>query len=280
MSKLSKQQLSLIATALKNRTGKITATKSWIQLATEFNLGELRDNSIHFSRADYQTLREITIADSGYDPSTTRLTGSRTEVSRITVNEKFSNESIIGRQVSCTAIGGPLIIGEQHSNIITGIEYRVDSTLIDHRHYDAVLVVENYEAFLFVHQFIVPDLGHVLVLYRGHDVSAAAVINLIDGITDFPLIGFTDPDPAGVGLLNDNPSFSHALIPDTEYLVEAPSVEKRFATQLAARPNIKKQCEGKNDNFRKYANWMVDKGFASTQEWLCSHSVPLILICL
>lgn len=280
MPSLSKQQVRIIATAVRNQSPQVKATSAWLMLAQEYGLGEVRGSHIVFSRQDYNIWREILVADCGYDPSQTTLAGNRTEIAAVTTNEKWSSESELVKRASVTALGGELVTRTGRCGIIPQVEYRVDISTLNPDDYDALLVLENYEAFLFVHQFQLPDPGHVLAIYRGHDMSARAVMTLLSRAGKTPVIGFTDPDPAGLAIVNDTRFFTHVVIPAIDSLTGAPSLADRFKNQLAARPHLKAQCSQRSDAFQRYANWILDTGFASSQEWLCSHSVPLRLITL
>src|SRR5690606_9142200 len=193
----------------QHRPTKATAT--WIQLVNEFGLGEVRGHHIYFSRQDYKAWREILAADCGFDPTQTVLSGDRTAVSKLTPNEKWSTESMWARRVSTTVIGGDLVTTTGRCEIIPGVDYGVDVNTLRPADYDAVLVIENSEAFFYAHLFHTPDLGHLLVLYRGHDYSARTVMTFLENSTDMPVIGFTDPDPAGAGLLKGHKLLTHAL---------------------------------------------------------------------
>ncbi|BCD98650.1 DUF7281 domain-containing protein [Marinagarivorans cellulosilyticus] len=278
MPTLSKQQTKIIATAIKNQRPEIKATRVWLGLVAEFSIGRVDGNKINFTRSDYQQWRELLISSCGFDPTTTELTGNRTEVSRITHQEKWAPESELKKQLSVTALGGDLITTQGRCAVIPQVDYRVNKAYLKPQDYNACLVVENFEAFVFIHQFNLPTLGHVLVLYRGHDLTARSVNEFLADASDTPIIGFTDPDPAGLGILNDWPWLSHALIPkltDLKNFTDIPSLHDRFISQLRKRPNLREECADKPQAYRDYANWILNAGFAGSQEWLCSHGVGL-----
>jgi len=275
---LSKHHVGIIVTAIRNQSVRVKATPAWLKLSQEYGIGDVRGSHILFSRQDYKLWRQILVADCGYDPSQTSLGGNRTETATYTANEKWSTQSELAKRASVTALGGDLITRMGRCEIIPEMEYRVDITALNPADYDALLVLENYEAFLFVHQFQLPDIGHVLAIYRGHDISARAVMMLLNRVGNTPVIGFTDPDPAGLAIVNDNQFFTHAIIPAIDSLAGAASLAIRFRKQLAARPHLKAQCSQRSGAFQRYANWIIDTGFATSQEWLCSQSVPLRLI--
>lgn len=280
MSTIDKKHVKIITTAIKNQSREIKATARWLNLVAEFSIGRVHGNKIHFTRDDLKKWRDVLISSCGYDPIETTLTGNRTETTRTTHQDKWAPESELTKQLSTTVIGGDFVTTKGRCCVIPEVDYRVNKALLNVGDYDACLVVENFEAFLFIHQFNLPNLGHVLVLYRGHDKTARAVIEFLESVTEIPVIGFTDPDPSGLGILNDWPWLSHVLIPDVSLLSEAPSLHDRFQKQLKVRPSIKAECEGKSESYQRYANWIVDTGFAGTQEWLCGHRIPLELIFL
>ncbi len=278
MPSINKKQVNLIVTAIKNQAREIRATSSWVELVAEFSIGKVSANKIIFTRDDYKKWREILISQCGYDPIDTTLSGNRTEVSKLTHNDKWARESELAKQLSVTTLGGDLITSKGRCSVIHEIDYRVNKAYLEPRDYEACMIVENFEAFIFIHRFNLPTLGHVLVLYRGHDTTARAVIDFLQEVQGIPIIGFTDPDPAGLGILNDGICFSHALIPDITTIEAVASLHARFQVQLQARPNIKAGFEGKSLQYQDYANWILEKGFAGTQEWLCSRFIPLKLV--
>jgi len=278
MPSLTKQHVKIISTALKNQSSRVKATPTWRKLVDEYGLGEMRGSHIHLTRQDRKAWRELLVAECGFDPTQEGLSGNRTEVASRTPNEKWSTESVWANMVSVTALGGDLVTAEGRCGIVHGVEYRVQSAALQPSDYEALLIVENYEAFLFIHQFQLPELGHVLVLYRGHDATARAVMRLLERVAGIPIIGFTDPDPAGIGILVDNPRFTHALVPGITALASAPTLAERFALQLAARPRLKEQCTERSEDFRHYVDWVLEEGVAISQEWLLGHCVPVQII--
>lgn len=281
MSSLSKQQVKIIVTAIKKQAPRIRATTAWVQLSEEYGLGEQRGDHIHFSRQDYKAWREILIAECGFDPVEAELTGNRTEVARLTSNEKWSTESVRAGLVSVTVLGGNLVTAQGQCDVIPGVEYRVSIDALRPDDYEALLVVENFEAFLFIHQYLLPECGHALVLYRGHDASARSVIELQKRADDdMPVIGFADTDPAGIGIVIDNRCLTHALFPDRDSLVGVPTLAQRFADQLTMRPRLLEQCSDKSEEFRQYVKWMLIEGIAISQERMCSLRIPFQLVAL
>lgn len=280
MPTLSKQQVKIIATAVKNQRPEIKATSVWLRLVAEFSIGRVDGNKIHFTRADYQQWRELLISSCGFDPTTTELAGNRTEVSRITHQEKWAPESELKKQLSVTALGGDLVTTQGRCAVIPEVDYRVNKAYLTPQDYNACLVIENFEAFLFIHQFNLPPLGHTLVLYRGHDHTARAVNEFL-ARAGGTIIGFTDPDPAGLGILTDWPWLSHALVPrvaSLEAFEGLSSLHDRFISQLRKRPNLKEECANKPQAYQDYADWILNTGFAGTQEWLCSSGVGLEVV--
>tara|TARA_R110001583_G_scaffold195555_1_gene376098 strand:- start:276 stop:1121 length:846 start_codon:yes stop_codon:yes gene_type:complete len=275
---INKKQVNIIVTAIKNQAREIKATRTWLELVAEFSLGKVSANKIIFNRDDYKKWREILISHCGYDPIATTLQGNRTEVTKLTHHDKWAGESELAKQLSVTVIGGDLITANGRCAVIPEVDYRVNKEYLNPSDYEACMVVENFEAFIFIYRFNLPALGHVLVLYRGHNTTARSVTDFLQVVQGIPIIGFTDPDPAGLGILNDWNCFTHALIPDPAKIKAIPSLHDRFKVQLRARPNMKAELEGKSLQYEAYANWILESGFAGTQEFLCSRGIPLKMV--
>jgi hypothetical protein len=275
MPKLTKLRANMISNLLCDPRRKTKVSDNWRWIMDEYNVGRLRGGLMEFTGDDLRVLKQIYIAEVGYDPTTTSVSGNRTEVARFNANEKFSTESVRQSQVSCTALGGPLRVEDDEIAVIPEMDYRLNWTRVRLEQYDGVVVIENYEAFIFIDRFVFLDIGHCLVLYRGHDYSAKNVLRMLEMNTAKRVFGFTDPDPAGLGILLDNPRYTDALVPKLDILGAAPSLSDRFARQLSARPDIKDQLAGCSEALRHYGHFIVDEGIAVSQEWLCSHEVPL-----
>lgn len=280
MPTLNKNQVRIIATAVKNQAPEIRVTPAWRQLVAEYAIGRVEGNKICFTRGDYQQWRALLVASCGFDPTETELTGNRTETAKITHHEKWAPDSELTKQLSVTALGGDLVTTRGRCNVLPEVDYRVNKAYLNPKDYDACLVVENFEAFLFIHQFNLPPLGHTLVLYRGHDHTARAVNEFL-ARAGGTIIGFTDPDPAGLGILTDWPWLSHALVPKVaslEVFEGLSSLHDRFISQLRNRPNLKEERANKPQAYQDYADWILNTGFAGTQEWLCSRGVGLEVV--
>ncbi len=277
MSRIRKTDVRMIAKAIKSGPGKFKLNTGWTRLCEEFGIGTIETAHVEFSRADLKTWRDLVSSSLGFDPLGEKPEGDRISVSKITPDEKWAGEVVQKWLVSLTSFNGDLILIDGRSSIIESVEYRLDWRRIDTAHYKSIIVIENFKAYLSTHRFKFPDLDNALVLYRGHDHSAKEVINFLDEINgSLPVYLFTDPDPAGIGIIIDSQFASHVICPDIKDLHKENSVSYRFEKQIGHRPGILSDISNCTDSFSQYASHIVNQGIAISQEWLCSHDIPLV----
>jgi hypothetical protein len=132
---------------------------------------------------------------------------------------------------------------ESHSNrsgprafsLPPGLSVRLQVNDLDINGYDSIVVVENLQAFDHWHLArVADDLGKELVVYRGHDVTARAVLKLLSIAKPF-IVAFTDLDPAGLQIACTLPHVSKLLVPElpTDHLdASHPEASFNAAIQL------------------------------------------------
>lgn len=276
MSSLTKSDVGIISTVLKNNSAKTRLTPAWQTLHDSYGIGRCEGKWLYFTRNDLKSWRQLIIANAGFDPSSETLSGDRTSVANKARNEKWSTQSVQINRIYCTTINSDLVLTQGNVLTLAEVEYRVDYHDINLGHYDALMVIENLEAYIYCQSFNFPDLGKVLVAYRGHDQSVRALLNCLDNKPDnLPVYYFCDPDPAGLGIIMDSPHATHAITPTLEAIKKAASLSDRFAPQLAARTNLRNQTSAYSSAFQAYVNYMINEGVALSQEWLCSANIPL-----
>jgi len=142
------------------------------------------------------------------------------------------------------------------------------------------VVVENLEAFVLWGQFnFLEQLRNSLVVYRGHDVSAKAVISFLNSLPiGIDVTVFSDPDPAGLEIIMSTPKVTSALVPVSIENFRKVSHKERFGGQLATMPNVKEKSLSFSEQFQKYVNTITKLGIAVTQERLCNQKSLLVLI--
>lgn len=193
-------------------------------------------------------------------------------------DEKWASQSILETRIFCSALNSDLHLS--NGGVITvvhGMEYRCDYNDIALDNYDAVMLVENIEAFIQIHAFNFSWIEKMLVVYRGHDISARAAKHFLESVT-LPVYGFFDPDPAGMGMLMDNPVMTHAVIPSISQLDPKHTLTERFLKQIVSRPNLKQQSDAFSGHIRDMVAHIADKGIAYSQESICARNMRLDLI--
>jgi len=276
MPSLTKAQVSIISTVLKKNTSKIRLSAQWQELHDSYGIGRCEGKWLHLTRQDLKKWRSLIIAQVGFDLTKESLSGNRTEVSKRVKNEKWSTAAARSTRIYCSALNAPLVLRQGTIEALPEVEYCIDYQDIQIEHYTSIMVIENLEAYIFAHSFCFPDMGKVLLVYRGHDQSARAMKTCLKAaLKGMPVYYFTDPDPSGIGIIIDSPFATHAIVPAFEAMQKKDSLTERFAKQLAARPDLRSQVASYSIDFQGYAEHILNKGIAISQEWLCSHDVTL-----
>jgi len=269
-------EVGVISTALKKKASKIRLSAQWQGLHDSYGIGRCEGKWLYLTRQNLKSLQDLVIAQVGIDPTKEGLSGNRTEVSKRVKNEKWSTTAARSTRIYCSALNGPLALRQGTVEASPEVEYCIDYQDIQIAQYDAIMVIENLEAYIFSHSFCFPEIGKVLLVYRGHDQSARAVQDCLKTAPEGMLVYyFTDPDPSGIGIIIDSPFATHAIVPAFEAMQKKDSLTERFADQLAARPNLRGQVASYPINFQGYAEYILNQGIAISQEWLCSHAAPL-----
>ncbi|MFV1874084.1 MAG: hypothetical protein ACMZ64_12250 [Oleiphilus sp.] len=279
MPVLEKKHVKVIETVVRNDRREVKRTELWDELVSEYGIGRYKGDVILFSRSDLEAWVKIVITKTGYDPLGENISGNRTEVSDQYRDEKWATEKVLPNRVLCTSIGGVLKSELGSCTVIPEVEYRIDYRKVHPKDYDGILVVENLEAFVFIHQFKLPDLGHVLVLYRGNDESATAMKSLLNKCEKgYPVYWFPDFDPAGLGMVMDSREVTHAILPIVSQLTKDDNLPSRFDKQIVRRPRIKEQARTFGEEFSEFVAFSVNKGIAVSQEKMCAKQINLTAV--
>jgi len=280
MPDLTRSQLAALSRVLREGRNLVSANALWSMLHCQYGIGQLTGTKIVLSATDRKTVLDLVQKWTGLNVLTDSLVGSRTDLAgRGAVNEKLGMERPLASRVVCTALGAPLHFDGKPMEVFPEVEYRLDYRRLTLTHYSAILVIENHEAFLAADKI---NWSHesVLVLYRGHDDSVTAVSRcLADAPRGMKIIYFTDPDPAGIGIIRDAIAATHALVPSDEFfaLGTHPNNMNRFADQYRVRPGLQDVVltdASVSSAFREYAR-RIFSGHAFSQEFLIARGVPL-----
>lgn len=264
---------------LSRREKSTRCTPAWRTLYEEYGIGNLRDNNTLIWTRDDLKLWQSLIDKDRLAHEKAKIGADRTEVAKYTANEKMATASIRNKRIFCHAINAPLYLDNIEQIVHPGIEYRAPYDIIDINRYNACIIIENQESFIYCQRFIWPKLPATLVLYRGHDKSAQAVQELLKtrsrslGVYIFP-----DTDPAGMGIAMSMKDATHIIAPDVRSLDPKGLLRDRFTIQLQKRPDLQAQTVGFSHLFQNLVADIINTGTAVSQEWLCAHRVKLNLI--
>lgn len=285
MPDLNKTQLSSIARVLRLGSAEVKCGQFWASIHSEFGIGRRVGGKLLLTALDRQSLKELSQKWSGLDLLKDSLTGSRMDLAgRGATNEKLGKERPLRNRVVCTSLGAPIYFEGREMEAVPGVEYRLDYRGVDFSRYWAVLVIENHEVFVAAEK-IIWEHQSVLVLYRGHDDSAAATNSCLSCLPkSVRVIIFSDPDPAGLTIINSYGPATHALVPCSEFFVSGntPTNINRFASQQSSRPNLDpllSEGGSLSPEYRDYVALILD-GLAFTQEFLVDSGVQMLCISL
>ncbi len=242
MDELNSRDLQNINRVVTQALAETRLNKLWHYLHDEYGIGRKNGSNLQLTAKDHQRVREITQNNTRLDPILPLPTGSRLEVSKSTGNEKLFSESPGRHHILLNSPGGLLKLNAVEIPLMPGSSYRCDWRELDLTQIKTVIVVENLQAFDYIQQAQLPnELNGAWVLYRGHDVSSQAAIDLLNALPEKTnIIGFFDYDPAGFKILLTTTRIRQCLLPKlSENLFKlAAGTRSRFHNQQAAMTYI------------------------------------------
>lgn len=282
MPSLSQADVGIIGTALKKRLERVELSAAWRRIHEEFQIGENAGRWLNLTRKDRSDLSLLCLKLTGVDPLLGVSGENRVEVAGGAFNEKWGNVAVRDGRIFVSALNSDLVLNQSSQAISPRIEYRVHADNIRLDAYEALVVFENLGAYIHSQSFCWPDLGAVLLIYRGHEgPEERAVLELLkEHAGKKPIYAFFDPDPAGIGMVMDLPGASHAIVPPLDMRIRKRRLQQRFNEQLASRSNLKQQSANFSQAWQLYVEELIDSGIASSQEWLCHAGVELRSIAL
>jgi hypothetical protein len=220
------------------------ASGQLIRFVQDSNIGQRLGKSLVFSDTDRELIRQLLLTTEGIDASTTRVGQweglSRTESLEYSDNEKMSSASVRQGRVAIKALPGKqLLLDEQALTIPAGSNLDVNwQWLVAHCGHTSVLMVENWEAFEFIHQltFDLTRAGeNPLVVFRGSPVYRQDYVMALLQELALPVYALVDYDPSGLILAQSIPNFVGLMIPPVHELLAALATIKnypRYRSQL------------------------------------------------
>jgi hypothetical protein len=280
---LEKQAWLAVQKALQHQKTRISVNATWKKIHSELEIGVLSGRYLQLSSDDRKHLRTWFKKESGVDPLTSNITGDRLTVAARVRDEKWATRGVFADLIKVCSREG--IIPMLHKDAVTppGTLLEVDPHEIDASRLTSVTLIENGMAIRAWHQYPLPaNLNNTLAVYRGHDSSAATVLQWLKSLPgEVKKIGFFDFDPAGFGMAVDT-QMDALIIPGclskglSKELIKGKNNKlSEFTKQRAKRPNLEEQLP---EGWKEAWQWMENNQAAITQERLLVLEWPLELV--
>ncbi|MGO4414400.1 hypothetical protein AB4Z27_15705 [Cupriavidus sp. KB_39] len=230
------------------------------KFVTDSGIGLVQGEKVFFNEGHKERIRAWLNADN-IDPDTpvdawSRL--GRAEALDIGPNEKWAGEAVRAQRIAIKALKGrPLLVDSQRIYLppLANMEWSCTDALQYLRH-DAVIVVENWEAFERIDDLKV-DLSHVstnpLILWRGGGAgsSVGTAMRFVEAYGR-PVWSAPDYDPEGLAIASRLPHLVGVLAPQDNVLrrlLAESKLHSRYSQQLpgalasleqATHPDVKR----------------------------------------
>lgn len=274
---MEKNLISSLLRVYHSEKSRFAASATLSRFVETYGIGHAKGASLVFTDRDKQDVAALLRATEGIDAATTTSASwdalSRAESLDLGGNEKLTSSTVRRDRVAVRALPGrPLLLDGREMHLPDGANLDIEWHLASRRNgHDAVLVVENWEAFAGIERttFDLSGAGcNPLVLFRGSPVYRQDhAVALLDQLT-LPVHAFVDFDPAGLIIALSLPGFVDLVAPAADELQRALAAStntERYLSQLpeaqgildaAAHPSIA-------------AHWRIQKahGKALPQEY-------------
>lgn len=241
-------------------------------------IGIVQGRKILFNESHKDRIRAWLIADN-ISPNTPVDAWSgigRADALNIGPDEKWAGEAVrAGRIAIKTLKGRPLLVDGHHIYLppLANIEWSCPVALASLCH-DAVVVVENWEAFERIDDLQV-DMGHVsmnpLILWRGggSNASVGAATRFLAAYSR-PVWSAPDYDPEGLAIASRLPHLVGVLAPPDDTLrslLDRSKLHERYSQQLPGAHASLEQAT--HPDVKRLWALVRASGKAVPQEWLC-----------
>lgn len=269
---ITKTDLNVIKKLKANPFGTTVSYRGFAKhLHIEKGVGTVKGNKITFDTRDINPkIREYVKTILKFDFV---LENVPEEIDRVSATQNFNNEKLFGTSVkknifyiSCAT--NMVFTSERIYHLFPGSHFGVTLEQLKDIKHEAVLLVENFEAFRAIDHAMVKKLGidrDTLILYRGDNQGGVAKKSIKDELCISKLIGWFDSDPAGYSMILDYQC--------DEYIV--PVVDKETLKAHGSMTNYTKQYRYVPSVKEKFSDETlsllieVEKGF--TQEAAILH---------
>ncbi|MES2822467.1 MAG: hypothetical protein V4732_02615 [Pseudomonadota bacterium] len=201
--KIGKRLYELLQRVVKTRQKTVELTSTWKVFHTEFNVGKIIANRLHFSVLDLEKIRELSLHKLSIDPLFTVAEGDRIALSGITHNEKLSRYQVFANNVHVARFANLPIKTPRGTTFTPGnTGLALMDGDFDLSFYESVVLIENGTVFANWSSLQLPmDCSESLLMYRGHGSGIRTTYKILKARpSTCKLFGFFDFDPAGLAM--------------------------------------------------------------------------------
>lgn len=228
MAGLSRTHQKAVHRLLRERLERVVLNLIWRRIHSHFEVGEIRDKSLHFGREQRELLRQQAQREWGFDPLEGVPDGTRLEVAAQAIDEKTARQRPDDGYVLVKGtLPAPLPL------LNPELSLRVPLDSLDLATIAQVLVIENLDSFDDWQHYDAPiELTGSLLLYRGHGGLARGARRLLASLPEHvPVCVFPDYDPAGLSIAIGLPRADALLVPELDKQLLAKGSREHFARQ-------------------------------------------------
>ncbi len=229
MAGLSRIHQQAVHDLLRGRLERVALSPTWRRIHGHFEVGEIRDKSLHFGREQREVLRQQAQREWGFDPLEGVPDGTRLEVAGQAIDEKTARQRPDDSHVLVKgALPAPLPL------LSPELSLRVPLASLDFAAIAQVLVIENLDSFDDWQHYSAPaELAGSMVLYRGHGGLARGAHRLLTNLhASTRVIVFPDYDPAGLKIAATSPRATALLLPEPDEHLLAKGSRQHFDEQF------------------------------------------------
>ncbi|MDP1634424.1 MAG: hypothetical protein Q8L69_07055 [Gallionellaceae bacterium] len=195
------QHIQALLRACQSDSGRRPASKTAQALAGELGFGRIVGKQWHISDSDRERIRTYLQNVEGIDPATPPDAWS--ERTRIEAGKLGRNEKLAGRRPreDRLALRGPsgLRFGETLASFPDQAFLDIPLAKADCLRFDAVVVVENFEAFIHYEEAAIElPFPQPLIIFRGDSVNTTDTMLKFLNTSQAPVIAWPDLDAAGL----------------------------------------------------------------------------------
>lgn len=249
-----------------------------LQLVQDFGLGSVKGSSVHFTEKHKEDMRGWLTAR-GYSLAPVELKDlERSQVLEHTPNEKAGGRAVKHNRISVKALlGKALRLFKEDLTLPDGTHLDVFWPEIKQVQHDAILIVENYENFIGIHNTFF-DFGSAykspLVVYHGDKEESRMdyVLAFLEA-QRLPVLAFMDADPAGILMASRMPYLVGMVTPSIERLTEQLSSAKTRRNDLWLQqcPQAASVLDALSEGHPCYKIWQLLKQYQGgivQERWL------------